>query len=260
MIVIFGGTAAYHLNLSDFAEVAGAVEADTDFGAVRFTRLRGDGGREVLFLSRHGAGRLARSARFVNGRAHLAGAAQLGATGILSWNGVGAINPALRVGDLVAPDDVLDETRAREAVTGNWEVEHRDSLVAPPFDKALRSALVEAAQYYQLPITNHSTYVCTEGPRLETPAEIAAYGRLGADVVGMTLCPEVWLAAALGLPYASLCAVTNMAAGLAHLDPRRDFGAEVGARCLRVCLRAALAPLPPSPFPERLATGDGEAS
>jgi len=239
MLCIFGGTAAYHLNLADFAEFAGAVEVDTDFGAVAFTRLRGGGGREALFLSRHGAGRLARSAKFVNYRAHLAGAAKAGAKGILSWNGVGAINPELRVGDLIAPDDVLDETRARESVIGYWGLEHRKNLVAPPFDQALRAALTEAAQSYQLPITEHCTYVCTEGPRLETSAEIAAYGGLGADVVGMTLCPEIWLAAELNLPYASLCAVTNMAAGLAHLDPRRDFGAEVGARCLRVCLKAA---------------------
>ena len=55
----------------------------------------------------------------------------------------------------------------------------------------------------------------------------------------MTLCPEVWIAAEIGLPYASLCAVTNMAAGLAHLNPARDFGPAVGAKCLRMCLRAA---------------------
>lgn len=59
----------------------------------------------------------------------------------------------------------------------------------------------------------HGTYVCTEGPRLETAAEIAAYGWGGAAVVGMTLSPEVWLAAELGIPYASLCIITNMATG-----------------------------------------------
>ncbi|MBI3361574.1 MAG: hypothetical protein HY023_10760, partial [Chloroflexi bacterium] len=87
--------------------------------------------------------------------------------------------------------------------------------------------------------TRHSTYVCTEGPRLETPAEIAAFAKLGADVVGMTLCPEVWIAAEMGLPYASVCTITNMAAGLSHLSAARDFGPGIGARCLRVCLRAA---------------------
>ena len=85
----------------------------------------------------------------------------------------------------------------------------------------------------------HGTYVCTEGPRLETAAEIAMYGWGGAAVVGMTLCPEVWLAAELGIPYASLCIITNMATGRWHLDPRRDFGASVGVRGLQVTLAAA---------------------
>jgi 5'-methylthioadenosine phosphorylase len=237
MIAIFGGTAAYHLNLSDFAQVLGPAVTRTPFGDVTFTRLRTEGGTECLFLSRHGAGRLARSARFVNHRAHIAGAADLNVTGILSWNGVGAINPALAVGDLVVPDDLLDQTRSRVAVMG-WGPEISSSIASPPFAPPLRAALVSAAQTRQLPTTARATYVCTEGPRLETPAEIAAFGRLGADVVGMTLCPEVWLADEIGLHYASLCAVTNMAAGLAHLNPARNFGPEVGAKCLRVCLAA----------------------
>src|SRR5207247_9698371 len=103
-----------------------------------------------------------------------------------------------------------------------------------------------------------SASVCTEGPRLATAAEIAAFAKLGADIVGMTLVPEVWLAAEAGLPYASLCAVTNMAAGLAHLNAARDFGPGVGAKCLRVCLSAVeamaqLACTSPSlpPFPSQ---------
>jgi 5'-methylthioadenosine phosphorylase len=81
--------------------------------------------------------------------------------------------------------------------------------------------------------------VCTEGPRLETAAEIAMYGWGGAAVVGMTLSPEVWLAAELGIPYASLCIISNMATGRWHLDPRRDFGVGVAVKGLQVTLRAA---------------------
>jgi len=258
MLCIFGGTAAYHLNLADYAEVRGTVEAATEFGAVTFTRLGLPGEGEALFLSRHGAGRLARSARFVNHRAHLAGAAALGARGVLSWNGVGAINPRLKVGQLVVPGDVLDETRSRPSPlpprpSHKGMRQERGTLVSSPFDAKLRSALITAIPNYQSPLPS-PTYVCTEGPRLETPAEIAAFGRLGADVVGMTLCPEVWIAAEMGLPYASLCAVTNMAAGLAHLDATRDFGPGVGAKCLRVCLQAALTPNP-SPLAEQDAAG-----
>jgi 5'-methylthioadenosine phosphorylase len=83
------------------------------------------------------------------------------------------------------------------------------------------------------------TYVCTEGPRLETAAEIDLAAELGADVVGMTLCPEVWLAAELGLKYASLGIVTNFATGRWHHDPRRDFGPGVAERAFKIMLAAA---------------------
>ena len=245
-IAIFGGTAAYHLNPSDFAVVAGVLETQTEFGPVSFTRLVAGRGVEVMFLSRHGSGNLARSAAFINHRAHVVGASRLGAQAILSWNGVGAINPALAVGDLVVPDDLIDETRARISPSYPPLVKWNDSfrasgeLVQAPFSEILRRALLEAAAANHQSINaNHATFVCTEGPRLETPAEIAAYAQLGADVVGMTLCPEIWLAGEIGLPYASLCAVTNMAAGLSHVSPVRDFGPVVGAKCLRVCIRAA---------------------
>jgi len=99
--------------------------------------------------------------------------------------------------------------------------------------------LIKACAESGMAYATHGTYVCTEGPRLETAAEIAMYGWGGAAVVGMTLCPEVWLAAELGIPYASLCIITNMATGRWHLDPRRDFGASVGVRGLQVTLAAA---------------------
>src|SRR3990167_9061821 len=105
MICIFGGTAAYHLTPTDFGEHETLPPLDTPFGpAPVFLRLRhpslvgavptgeGAGGGD-LFCSRHGPDRLARSAAFVNYRANLWAAKEFGATAILSWNGVGAINP-----------------------------------------------------------------------------------------------------------------------------------------------------------------------
>lgn len=251
MIAIFGGTAAYHLNLADFARVIETMEINTAFGPAAWMRLMTEAEVEVLFLSRHGADKLARSAAFVNHRAHIASALALDATGIISWNGVGAINPKLNVGDLVVPDDLLDETRARFypspsvpsplMVRGVAQSAGVRGEVLSPFNSNLRSALLAAAPSFDFAQDAQpgGTYVCTEGPRLETPAEIAAFAKLGADIVGMTLVPEVWLAAEAGLPYASLCAITNMAAGLSHLNPMRDFGPGVGAKCLRICLRAA---------------------
>jgi len=112
-----------------------------------------------------------------------------------------------------------------------------------PFSPALRARLIAACAASGKAYATHGAYVCTEGPRLETAAEISLYGWGGAAVVGMTLVPEVWLAAELGLPYASLCIVTNMATGRWHFDPRRDFGPGVGVTGLDVTLAAASQPV-----------------
>lgn len=259
--VIFGGTAAYHLKLDEHAQVGERRVMTTPYGeSAPFVQLTA-GGKSCWFSSRHGEGGLQRSAAFVNHRANIWAARELGASGILSWNGVGAIAPGLSVGQLVVPDDVLDMTRARVAtfltpppdpLPVNREGENMLTLLSPlpegkglgvratnsPFSADLRARLVAACAASGKPYATHGTYVCTEGPRLETAAEISMYGWGGAAVVGMTLVPEVWLAAELGLPYASLCIVTNMATGRWQLDPRRDFGPGVGVTGLRVTLAA----------------------
>ncbi|MBL8163875.1 MAG: MTAP family purine nucleoside phosphorylase [Anaerolineae bacterium] len=228
--VIFGGTAAYHLRLDEHTPVGERRIVTTPYGdSAPFVWLPAV---EAWFSSRHGEGQLQRSAAFVNHRANIWAARELGAASILSWNGVGAIAPGLAVGQAIVPDDVLDMTRAR--------------VHSPPpsqdipftFDPDLRARLVEACAALNIPCATHGTYVCTEGPRLETAAEIAMYGWGGAAVVGMTLVPEVWLAAEMGIPYASLCIITNMATGRWHLDPRRDFGPGVGVKGLQVMLAA----------------------
>jgi 5'-methylthioadenosine phosphorylase len=254
-IVIFGGTAAYNIDPADFAEVVERRVVETPYGhSPSFLKLVTEVGTAVWFSSRHGEDALARSARFVNHRANLWAVRELGATAVLSWNGVGAINPDLRVGEMVVPAGLMDWTRIRvssfgEAAPHFAEAEQlrcaartiahiengRDAReVARPFDDAWRKMI---GKNVKEPGFSAATYVCTEGPRLETAAEIQLAADLGADVVGMTLCPEVWLAAELGLAYASLCLVTNFATGRWHIDPRRDFGTSVGERAMRVLLQ-----------------------
>ncbi len=230
MICIFGGTAAYHLTSADFGDVETLPQLDTPHGpAPVFLKLNA---RKALFSSRHGADKLSRSAAFVNHRANLWAAKEYGATAILSWNGVGAINSLLAVGDKLVPDDLIDATRGREAAS--FKPSGTPSLKGT-FWGAGRAALIESAA----PAFSRGVYVCTEGPRLETPAEIAAFAQMGADVVGMTLVPEVFLADEMNLPYASLCIVTNIASGLARPGSPRRFGLEVAREGLAVCLRAA---------------------
>lgn len=243
MICIFGGTAAYHLTDADFdsATPGGAgrlAPAQTPFGlSAPFRRLAPPGGADVLFASRHGAERLARSAAFVNHRANLWAAREAGAVTVLSWNGVGGIHPDLSVGGLLVPVDLIDATRDR-AVAAEPPAAAR---VRTPFSDEARRALLSAAEeLFPARLRNRdSVYVCSEGPRLETPAEINAFERMGADVVGMTLVPEVFLAAEAGLAYASVCVVTNLASGRAGPAALRRFGPEVGREGLAICLRAA---------------------
>lgn len=245
--IIFGGTAAYHLKLNEYAQVGERRIIDTPYGeSAPFIWLETDlvG---VWFSSRHGEEKLARSAAFVNHRANLWAARELGATGIYSWNGVGAIAPGLSVGQAVVPDDVLDMTRARTAASYGEDALHVPA--GQPFTTSLRQNLINACAALNVPCATHGTYVCTEGPRLETAAEIAMYGWGGVSVVGMTLVPEIWLAAELGIPYASLCIITNMATGRWHFDPRRDFGPGVGVKGLQIALQAAGLPATPTPAP-----------
>lgn len=237
--VIFGGTAAYHLTLDELTTVGERRILDTPYGpSAPFVRV---GSGETWFSSRHGEDGLQRSAAFVNHRANLWAARLLGASAVYSWNGVGAITPGMQVGQVVIPHDLLDMTRARIASFAFDAVDNTPTYpehTTAPFSEALRHKLIQACADQNIPHMPHGVYVCTEGPRLETAAEIDLFAWGGATIVGMTLAPEVWLAAELGIPYASLCIITNMATGRWHLDSRRDFGPSVGKLGLRTLLKA----------------------
>ncbi len=241
-VLIVGGTAAYGLDLSAWRPVGQPVVVDTPYGPsppIRYLRPHPPG-PPVAFCSRHGQDTLRRSAAFLNHRAILWAAKALGARTVLSWNGVGAMDPALEVGDLIVPSDLLDFTRTRITTFGSHAPPSRRP--GPVFEPEARRALLQAAAALDLETRVHAqgVYVCTEGPRLETQAEIEFYRRAGAHVVGMTLSPEVFLAQELGIGYASLGYVTNYATGRAlGRPPRRQFGPVVAHTCLPVLLHAA---------------------
>jgi len=260
MILILGGTAAYFLPLEELLGPLRRVDLETPHGTAFPIFLLQRYGERVAFASRHGLGRLEVSPPFVNARANIWAAHALGVTRILSWNGVGAINPLLEVHDLLVLDGVLDFTKTRIrsfADDGTGTIYHAPT-VDSCFDPALSSTLYEAAARYDGQRTTDDgrrttgngrifrkgIYACSEGPRLETAAEIRGFRRTRADVVGMTLVPEVFLARELGMAFASLAYVTNYATGveLAHGAPR-FFGIEVGRRCLAVVLAAVEAAL-----------------
>ncbi len=255
--LIVGGTAAYGLDVTRWQPQAPPFCLDTPFGpSPAITLLRPwPQAPAVAFCSRHGQDALKHSAAFLNPRALVWAAHMLGVRNILSWNGVGAISNQLAVGDLLVPHDLLDWTHARVASFGR---ERLTTATSPSFAPAARTAILAAIhdikQVSGENIHAQGHYICTEGPRLETKAEIELFHQLGADVVGMTLVPELFLAQELKIGYASLCYITNFATGRASgRKQKRQFGPAVAHTCLPILLRAAQK-LPRGPKPGTSAT------
>ncbi len=175
---------------------------------------------EFLFLSRHGEKGYEVSAPFVNYRANVYALKGLGVGRIVAWSGPGAINPRYKVGQFVVADDLIDETQNRQSTffeKGGLGFIRQ----SPVFCPTLRGLLVEVLKGQGLDPSDKGVYVCTQGPRLETPAEIKKFASYGGDLVGMTLVPEVFLARELEMCYAALCYVSNYAEGVV----KREFKA-----------------------------------
>lgn len=169
-------------------------------------------GKTVAFMPRHGVHHNVPPHK-VNYRANIYALRDIGVKRIVATNAVGAINRNLKPGNLVVPHDLVDFTKFRQSTFYDEEpVTHVD--VSQPYCPEIRSALVGAAERIRAEIIDRAVIVCTEGPRYETPAEIRMFERMGCDVVGMTGMPEAVLARELEMCYASVCFVTNMAAGI----------------------------------------------
>lgn len=179
-------------------------------GALTFGRI---GCQEVVFLARHGYGHTI-PPHLVNYRANIWALKQAGAEGVVSVASVGGIRADLGPAEVVIPHQILDYTWGRHATFhegGEGQVVHID--FTHPYDEALRQRLFESAARAGIEVRDGAVYATTQGPRLETAAEVNRLERDGADVVGMTGMPEACLARELDLPYAAVCIVANWAAG-----------------------------------------------
>ena len=168
---------------------------------------------DLLFLSRHGDDGYFTSAPFVNYRANIWGLKECGVERIISWSGPGIINKAYSAGEFILPHDLIDETKARDYTFFEREGMGfiRQGMV---FCQEIRDMLGLTLNEMGIKYHNLGVYVCTHGPRLETPAEIKKYEILGGDIVGMTLVPEAFLAKELEMCYAPICYLTNYAEGV----------------------------------------------
>lgn len=210
-IAIIGGTG---LTLLDGLEITGSQQVQTPYGNPSSAVQVGTyAGQQVLFMARHGhPHRIA--PHQVNYRANLWALRASGADRVIAVNAVGSIAGDLDTGWLCVPDQIIDYSWGREHTLyagDGAQLEHVD--FSYPYDEPLRQQLIAAAQELGHACRAQGVYGCTQGPRLETVAEIARMERDGCDIVGMTGMPEASLARELGLRYACISLVVNPAAG-----------------------------------------------
>ena len=206
-IAIIGGT-----GFENLLEKARQVRLGTPYGIPPPLHIGKICGKKVVFLPRHDPDHSVPPHR-INYRANIYALYKLGVQRILATNAVGAINLNFKPGDIVVPHDFVDFTKHRSATFyDEAPVTHID--VSQPYCPEIRKLLIETTKKLGFHVWDKAIIVCTEGPRYETPAEIKMFRRLGCDVVGMTGIPESVLARELEMCYASICYVSNMAAGV----------------------------------------------
>jgi 5'-methylthioadenosine phosphorylase len=209
-LAVIGGTGVYRADmLSDIKE----IQVETAYGEVAL--LSGVcHGRRVAFLTRHGKGHSVPPHK-INYQANIMALKKLGVKQIVATAAVGSLNQNMAPMDFVLPDQFLDFTKVRKTTFFEGDgtgVVHLD--VTDPYCARTRQLIEEQAKSLGLKIHQGGCYVCTEGPRFETPAEITMFKMLGGDLAGMTSVPEVLLAREAGICYATICMVTNYAAGI----------------------------------------------
>jgi purine nucleoside phosphorylase len=173
-------------------------------------------GVELIMIKRHGVPHhLAPHA--INYRANLTALAERSVEAIIAVNTVGGIGGEATSGSLHLAEQLIDYTWGRlQTFSPDDAVRHVD--FSHPYDARLNHELAAAASAITLPLTPGATMAVTQGPRLETAAEIRRLAQDGATLVGMTGMPEAALARELAIPFASLCLVVNRAAGLGESD------------------------------------------
>jgi 5'-methylthioadenosine phosphorylase len=167
-------------------------------------------GTEIVILSRHGRSHTIPPSK-VNNRANIFALKENGCTHILSSTACGSLREEIRRGDLVIPDQFIDFTRHRN-ITFFEEFEPgkmKHTSMADPFDENLRNLIIFSAHNIGLKIHEKGTLVTIEGPRFSTRAESKMFRLWGADIINMSVAPEVILANELGLPYAAIAMSTD---------------------------------------------------
>lgn len=190
----------------------GEPSSSLSFGNINSSQTTQD--EAIVFLARHGHAHNT-PPHMVNYRANIWALKEAGVTAIIAVNAVGGIRDDMLPGSLVVPDQIIDYTTRRINTFFETNLSHVTHIdFSYPYSADLSQLILDAAETENIALVSGATYAATEGPRLETAAEIKRLQRDGCDIVGMTGMPEAALARELGLDYASICVNANWAAGL----------------------------------------------
>lgn len=208
---IIGGTGVYDTPGMTRTEIV-----ETKYGSVEVEIVKWEG-EEIVFLARHGKGHSV-PPHLINYRANMMALKQLEVTHIYATCAVGSCNEKYAPGDTVVMNDFLDFTKVRPVTffDGEEGVKHTD--MSDPYCKNMRALYYEEAAKNKVTVKGNAVYVCTEGPRFETAAEIRMYKQMGGDVVGMTNVPEVQLAKEMEMCYSAIGIITNWCTGMISDD------------------------------------------
>jgi len=209
-IGIIGGTGIYDPRILENVREA---ETLTPYGNVSY-KVGDYAGKSIAFIPRHGTAHSI-APHLINYQANIWAMKKIGVKNILATAAVGSLDLAMNLGDFVVVDQFIDFTKTRINTFyegGNGGVVHVDFTT--PYCISMGKTLLQAGQSIGIPIHSSGTYVCTEGPRFETPAEISMFAKLGGHLVGMTNVPEVVLAREAEICYSAIAMVTNFAAGI----------------------------------------------
>jgi 5'-methylthioinosine phosphorylase len=211
-LAVIGGTG---LTQIDDLQVMERKTLQTPFGEPSSDYLIADlNGVKLIFLARHGNPHRIPPHK-INYRANIWGLKHLGVSNIIGVAAVGGITASMIPGHIAIPDQIIDYSYGREHTFFADDLEHVTHIdFSYPYAQPLRQRIIRAAEQAGIAITATGTYACTQGPRLETAAEIKRLGQDGCDLVGMTGMPEAALAKELDMAYANISVVANWGAGL----------------------------------------------
>lgn len=219
-IAIIGGTG---LTSIKGLEITGREIVQTPFGEPSGPLVQGIlAENNIYFLPRHGAGHTIPPHK-INYRANIWALKEAGVEQVIAVNAVGGIREDMQPGTLIIPDQVIDYTVSRTNTffeEGLKQVVHID--FTEPFCQDLRKSILNAAETNSIEIIKEGTYAATQGPRLETAAEVNRLEKDGCHLIGMTCMPEAALAREQELCYASISVVANLAAGRGTEDLTMD--------------------------------------